>query len=43
MSRAYARFANSPIRDFVPLFVGKHARHSLAQRRIAASPPTSNA
>lgn len=34
---AHARFANRPIRDFVPLFVEKHARHHLAQLPVAAS------
>lgn len=27
--QAHARFANSPIRDFIPLFVEKHARRQL--------------
>lgn len=34
VNQAYARFANRPIRDFIPLFVEKHARHSLAQHRV---------
>ncbi|WP_458317562.1 three-helix bundle dimerization domain-containing protein [Mycolicibacterium brisbanense] len=37
VTRAHARFADRPIRDFVPLFVEKHARHSLAQHREATS------
>ncbi|WP_396911148.1 three-helix bundle dimerization domain-containing protein [Mycolicibacterium sp.] len=34
---AHARFDHRPIRDFVPLFVEKHARHQLAHLHIAAS------
>jgi hypothetical protein len=34
VNQAYARFANRPIRDFIPLFVEKHARHSLAQHHV---------
>lgn len=37
VTQAHARFANRPIRDFIPLFVEKHARHSLAQHRVATS------
>lgn len=36
VTQAHARFADRPIRDFIPLFVEKHARHSLAQHRLAA-------
>lgn len=34
---AYDRFDRRPIRDFVPLFVEKRARHLLAQGRLASS------
>lgn len=37
VSAAHARFDHRPIRDFVPLFVEKHARHQLAQLSLAAS------
>jgi hypothetical protein len=37
ISQAAARFAASPIRDFIPLFVEKHARHTLAQHRVVTS------
>ncbi|MGV7267789.1 MULTISPECIES: three-helix bundle dimerization domain-containing protein [Mycobacterium] len=32
---AYARFESSRIRDFIPLFVEKRARHDLGQRSSA--------
>lgn len=32
---AYAGFENCPIRDFVPLFVEKHARQRLTQLEMA--------
>lgn len=36
--RAYARFDAKPIRDFVPLFVERHARSELAHSvAVAAS------
>lgn len=34
---AHSRFATSKIRDFVPLFVEKHARHQLSQLAAVAS------
>ncbi|MBX8687363.1 hypothetical protein GO011_07945 [Mycobacterium sp. 20091114027_K0903767] len=37
VSRAHARFDNRPIRDFVPLFVEKRARHQLAQQSYMAA------
>jgi hypothetical protein len=37
VSQAHALFDNRPIRDFIPLFVEKHARQTLAQRHIVAS------
>ncbi|WP_019969526.1 three-helix bundle dimerization domain-containing protein [Mycobacterium sp. 141] len=37
VSDAYARFDRRPIRDFVPLFVEKHARQRLAQHQMATS------
>ena len=35
--RAHARFDSSPIRDFIPLFVEKHARQHLVQHAVANS------
>lgn len=35
VQQAYARFESSRIRDFIPLFVEKHARHDLGQRSSA--------
>lgn len=35
--RPYARFDSSPTRDFVLLFVEKHARQHLVQRAVANS------
>lgn len=37
VSHAYARFDSSKIRDFIPLFVEKHARRTLAQYLLATS------
>lgn len=37
VSAAHARFDHRPIRDFVPLFVEKHARHQLAQQQYLAA------
>ncbi|ORA32174.1 three-helix bundle dimerization domain-containing protein [Mycobacterium aquaticum] len=34
VKEAHTRFATSRIRDFVPLFVEKHARHQLAGRAV---------
>ncbi|CAM3792458.1 three-helix bundle dimerization domain-containing protein [Mycolicibacterium frederiksbergense] len=34
---ACARFATSPIRDFIPLFVEKHARRTLSQLLLVSS------
>lgn len=36
VNASHARFDDLPIRDFVPLFVEKHARHQLAQQRHLA-------
>lgn len=37
VKRAYSRFAASKIRDFVPLFVEKHAREQLSRPATTAS------
>lgn len=37
VNAAHARFDHRPIRDFVPLFVEKRARHQLAQLSLVAS------
>ncbi len=37
VNRAYARFDASPIRDFVPLFVERHARTELGRLVASAS------
>ncbi|WP_396923118.1 three-helix bundle dimerization domain-containing protein [Mycolicibacterium sp.] len=34
---AYSRFASSTIRDFVPLFVEKHARQDLSHPSLATN------
>lgn len=35
--QAHARFDSSRVRDFIPLFVEKHARRELAQRGVGCS------
>ena len=37
VAAAHVRFDLRPIRDFVPLFVEKRARHQLAQQYLPAS------
>lgn len=34
----YARFDGRPVRDFIPLFVERHARAELAQLGVSAVP-----
>jgi hypothetical protein len=35
--QAHSRFDNSSIRDFIPLFVEKNARHQLSRYHLAAN------
>lgn len=37
VKQAHSRFTTSKIRDFVPLFVEKHARHQLSRLAATAS------
>ncbi|MEE6164627.1 MULTISPECIES: three-helix bundle dimerization domain-containing protein [unclassified Mycolicibacterium] len=37
VKEAHSRFAASRIRDFVPLFVEKNARHQLSHRAVPAT------